>query len=159
MEPMSAHNRFELPRYLKVTLAVVAALNIAAVLVGAALLWTNSGTDEQQGKDIASLIRQQQDNNVAACERGNNTRLAEVGNLRSDVLVLLSDRALLEAVASASPPSPLTAAYETSIRSKTLAIGRKRQVVDEVIESQAAVAVKPGSPVADCDKAYSLDRR
>jgi hypothetical protein len=156
MEPLSAHNRFELPAWLKTALVAVIILNVAAVITGAVLLWTNADTDSDQGKDIADLIAQQQDNDVAACERGNNTRLAEVGNLRSDVLVLFSDRALLEAVTAASPPSPLAEAYETSIRSKTLAIGRKQQVVDEVIESQAAVAVKPGSPVADCDKAYSL---
>lgn len=158
MEPLSAHNRFELPTWLKVALVGVIALNVTAVLVGAVLLWTNVGTDSTQGKDIADLIAEQQENNLAACERGNNGRLAEVNNLRSDLIVLRSDKALLEAVADLSPPSPLTAAYETSIRSKTLAIARKRQVVNEVVESQASVAVRPGSVVADCHEAYSLGR-
>lgn len=156
MEPMSAHNRFVMPTWLKAVLVVVAGLNIAAVLTGAVLLWTNAGTDSRQGEDIADLIGQQQDNSLAACERGNDARVAEVANLQGDVLVLRSDRALLEAVQSLAPPGTLAEAYSKSIRAKSLAIKRKRQSVDEVIESQADVAVEPGSPEADCDKAYSL---
>jgi hypothetical protein len=158
MEPMSAHNRFEMPLWLKATLVAVAALNITAVLIGAALLWTNAGTDSYQSKALTELVAGQHEDQLSACERGNKSRVAEVRNLRADILVLRADRALLAAVFRYSPPSPLAEAYEASIRSKTLAIHRKRQTIDEVIESQASVAVRPGSAKVDCSKAYSLGR-
>jgi hypothetical protein len=158
MTPLSPHNRFELPLWLKVALGLTFALNVAAVLTCAALLWTNAGTDSQQTTDIAELVREQQHNTLAGCERGNLARKAEVSDLRGDILVLRSDRALLQAVLQASPPGQLSSAYAASIRAKSFAIDRKQRAIESVIRSQAEVAKKPGSPIADCAKAYSLGR-
>lgn len=153
MTPLPS-SRFEMPRWLKVALVITFGTNVVAVLTCGALLYSNSKIDTHQGENISTLIASQHADQLAACERGNDARVAEVGNLESDLISLRSDRKLLEAVQAATEPSPV---YATAIEAKNRAIRRKHKAIHETIEAQAPVAIEKGSPVVDCvNKAYSL---
>lgn len=157
MTPLSPHNRFEMPRWLKVVLVFTFATNILAVVACAGLLYVNSTTDSSQGGEIRDLVDAAHADQLAACERGNETREAQIGDLRADLINLRGDLGLLRAVAVATQASPVADVYVEAVDAKERTIRRKRRTIRKTIEAQAPVAVEKGSPIVDCkNKAYSL---
>lgn len=96
---------------------------------------------------------------LGACERGNDSQVATVGNLRSDVRRLRGDVGGLRAdldLLRAFPQTPALEAAEASKREQivvtTRAIEDKLEAVTRTVEARAPVAIRTGSVKADCAK-------
>lgn len=161
---MVVRHQYEMPLWMKRLFAVVGALNILAIITAAALLISNNTTDSSQGSEIraqttqiAALVSAQHQDQLAGCARGNDSRVAEIINLRADLLSLRSDLALLEKAVAFTANTPFAVVYRTAISAKKFALAAKRRAIHQTIAAQSAVAVKPGSPIVDCShKAYPL---
>jgi hypothetical protein len=111
--------------------------------------------NEQQ----AVIVRVQKEQVGAAfdtCERGNESREVNVGNLRNDVHTLVTTLALWEAALATSgtgeAPPEVVAAFNGYLDGLRLGIQHKRRTIRRTIETQAPVAIEPGSPVDDCQR-------
>lgn len=100
------------------------------------------------------------DATFATCERTNAARLASVHNLEGDVRTLKAELTLWEAVEAATPasaqaasPPAVTAAFSGNVDAIRRGIGRKEHAITSAIAAQAPVAVRPGSPVDNCNLA------
>lgn len=106
---------------------------------------------------VLSLISGQHQANLDSCGRGNEARLASVKEKHSDLDTLRHNVRLWEVFRSLLPPTVpprFTLALDNNIDSLHRGILHKREGITESIESQASVAIKPGSPVVDCAKAF-----
>lgn len=161
---MVVQHEYEMPTPIKWLFAAVGILNVVAIIAAAGLLYFNNGTDASQTEaiknqtmQIAKLVGAQHEDQISACKRGNDSRLAEIDNLQSDLISLKADLSLLRVVYAATKGSRLSSIYGAAVQAKELAIQRKRASIRKTIEAQAPVAVKRGSPLVDCaHKAYSL---
>lgn len=97
---------------------------------------------------LQGIITSQHDSNIGSCERGNESRLATVKNLKADRENLRADRDFLQ---SAISPSPSRVAL---VSQKNATVVKKTAAIKGLIESQSSVAIEPGSPVVDCAKAF-----
>lgn len=97
---------------------------------------------------LQGLIADQHQANIDSCNRGNESRLATVENLRGDRMNLEADRNFLHAAIAPSE------GREALVAQKNAAIRRKVDAVKRLISSQRTVAAEPGSPVVDCTKAF-----
>lgn len=115
---------------------------------------------------VVILVGQQAQRNrehdaaFATCERTNAARLSSVHNLEGDVRTLKAELTLWEAVeaaatpaAHAASPPAVAAAFAANVDAIRYGIGRKEHAITSAIAAQAPVAVRPGSPVVDCDLA------
>lgn len=159
---------------------VVSGALLVAVIVAMVLLVTYSkeGADTAaEAKATATIARETVHelrrlqrgtvvNQRKGCERANDDREGEVKNLRSDAAVEQAQLNLWNAALAEATPEELEAlegtkagdALDRNIEVLEKGISRKRASVKHKIESQKAVAVEPGSPRADCDKAYPLHK-
>lgn len=106
---------------------------------------------------VLSLISGQHQANLDSCGRGNEARLASVKEKRSDLDTLRHNVRLWEVFQSLLPPEVpprFALALDSNISSLNRGIQHKREGISEAIESQASVAIKPGSPVIDCAAAF-----
>lgn len=99
---------------------------------------------------VNAILTQQHDSQLESCARGNESRVATVDNLRSDrhkaELELAKERRVEER-------------YPLMARSDYIAflpkyIRGKERTIHRTIASQKTVAVRPGSPVVSCQRAY-----
>lgn len=111
----------------------------------------------------ATKLRMLQRGNILAqrenCERSNDARVASIKEKRQSVRSLGKQLAFWDAALEASkdqPPSPLTGVFLTFVGGLEEELATKREGITSSIESQASVAIKPGSPRADCAKANPL---
>lgn len=98
--------------------------------------------------DLHWVIDSQHQSNLDFCHRSNESRKASIRNYRNDVRNLKGDRRFL---VTSLPPS---AERDALVATKDQAIAAKRQAIRSSIAAQAPVAIHPGSPVANCHKAY-----
>jgi hypothetical protein len=157
--------KYEMPEWLRVILGTAGGLTILAILIGGVLLFENAATDSTQGTKIGSLVRRNHRNAVELCQRSNDARVGSIKNLHSDVRTLRTQLRLWEAsIAHSTPeqlaqtPQDLLEAFNKNLSALRSGIRRKRAAIRASIESQAEVAIKPGSPIVDCQKANSLAR-
>lgn len=118
---------------------------------------------QRQAVRIREVQRESVFSNRENCERGNDSRVANIHNLRSDVSTLRTQLQLWEASLAASSPAevegvppPVLDAFTNNLSSLRKGIHRKRASIAKSIASQAKVAVKKGSPRANCVKAFPL---
>lgn len=117
--------------------------------------------------DVRNLSEQNRENNLDACERGNVQRVADIQNLRADIAVLesdiksiRSDRAGLIRLAVLIPSPQLEGhedwilAKENELDRERIALDFKRGTVHQKLAAISTVAIRPGSPVTDCARAY-----
>jgi hypothetical protein len=97
---------------------------------------------------LTGIQQGQHDDQVASCERGNVTRVAEVLNLEEDKLGLQADIDFARRVA---PPSRALVVY---VAKKEERIKGKQKAINSKAASQARYAIEPGSVVIDCEAAF-----
>lgn len=110
---------------------------------------------------IAAIVNKEHQSQLEGCERSNDSRVSFVHNLRGDVHTLKAELALWVAAKEKTPkaqweasPPVVRHAFEADIAALHLGITRKQHAVRTSINAQAEVAIRPGSPVVDCNKAY-----
>jgi hypothetical protein len=139
---------------------VISALLVVAVVASMALNFaystTASSTADQANDTADKLARIQRASVIDSrenCERTNAARRASVKEKRQSAKSLKKQLAFWDAALDASkgqPPSPLTSVFLTFVSGLREELVTKEAGIKEAIESQAAVAIKPGSPIADC---------
>jgi hypothetical protein len=105
-----------------------------------------------------AIVDREHDAAVETCERTNDARVASVKEKRQSVRSLSKQLDFWEAATEASKgqePSPLMPVFLTFVGGLREELTTKREGIRQAIESQAPVAIAPGSPVVDCTKATS----
>lgn len=98
---------------------------------------------------LHSIQRLQHVESIEACERGNDSRVATIQNYRRDVEQLRLQREIYAERLSGE-------LLDRALRITDASIAGKERAIHHTIASQASVAVAPGSPRADCERAYRL---
>lgn len=140
--------------------AVLILLLVASLALNIFLSFnTKSTADHVEELQRSGVVVQRE-----ACERTNAGRVASIQNLHDDVRTLETQLHLWESLAAtASPeaaaqtPKTVQDAFDNNLSALRLGIQHKQEAIQASIDSQAAVAIKPGSPVADCKMAYPFD--
>jgi hypothetical protein len=151
--------RVVLPSALLLILVVSFALNLAlSVSTHQTANETQTTTEAVQALQVESIIAARQ-----SCERTNDARASSVRNLRSDVGTLRAQLNLWTVVLATTPQAALEKAdpkvlkaYTDNISHLRRGIANKKEAVEGAINSQKGVAIKPGSPRADCAKVVPL---
>lgn len=110
---------------------------------------------------LTNILNRQHEANLEFCARSNDGRVSNVHNLKSDVHTLRAQLNLWTVVLSVTPrqalaeanPSVLVA-FNRNIEALHDGISKKKHSIETTISAQAPVAVRPGSPVVDCQRAY-----
>lgn len=95
------------------------------------------------------IVQRQHEAQVDGCQRGNESRVANVVNLHGDIRSLHADIAVLREEVPHAGPS-----VRHALLVKQQTIQGKKRTIHKTITSQASVAVRPGSPVDACSVAY-----
>lgn len=136
---------------------------VLAMIIGLVLIWglagdTRQNTEGIAAQQIASVVDQRE-----ACERLNDSRVASIEKERRSIRNLAKQLAFWNAALAANPeglkatPAPLARAFLGLVGGLRDEIANKREGIRQSIASQVDVAVRPGSPVADCAKAYPFE--
>ena len=106
-----------------------------------------------------AIVDKQHDAAILTCERSNQARVASVTEKRADIRFTL--RPALRLWRSAIPaggldestPPRIREAFYNLLSKLERGIHSKQHAIHEAIEAQAEVAIRPGSPIVDCNKA------
>ena len=143
------------------------------IMLGVILTISHVSTQQSQINEQQRIITRQQEvvqhiqteqlnAAYANCERGNETRQVNISNLHNDVHTLKTTLALWEAAISTSGTGEATpevvAAFNVYLEGLRTGIATKQKAIRSTIEAQAPVAIKPGSPVDDCEQVVGAPR-
>lgn len=138
----------EIPWWERIEVLLVG--GILCVLVLTVLYFTNQVKEYEQ---------QNRANSIAACERGNEARVADVRNLNADIERLNAHLAsIVRDALNLQRYLPNAQSWIdvklTEVRALKVAIEDKRAIAQEKIASIEPYAVRKGSPLVDCQRAY-----
>lgn len=108
---------------------------------------------------VKGYAEQNRNSAVAACLRTNEDRVANVRNLANDIYRLRAQVKEIDAdIAGIKKYLPQASTWLLAKRQSRAAqlagIHFKREVIRDKLAAVAASAVRPGSPVVDCERAY-----
>ncbi len=109
--------------------------------------------------DFTSRVKEYRESALEACYSSNQSRQADVVNLTSDLVLLKASALELHAdIAGLSTRVPddteWLASKRASLEATRAAIALKRRSIDDQLAAVAEYAVRPGSPLKDCQKAF-----
>lgn len=109
--------------------------------------------------DFTSRVKEYRESALEACYSSNQSRQADVVNLTSDLVLLKASALELHAdIAGLSTWVPdgteWLASKRASLKATRAAIALKRHSIDDQLAAVAEYAVRPGSPLKDCQKAF-----
>lgn len=133
-----------------VRLAVLAVGAVLAILIVVVGVYTN---------DVKGFSEQNRANAIAACERGNEARVGDIRNLRSDLTRLKQQRKAESADIAGLFRSPVqdpvwVAAHADARDAMTAGIVQKRFAIDETLDSIKGLTFPDKPAVIDCQSAY-----
>lgn len=133
-----------------VRLSVLLVGGILCVLMLTVLYFTNQVKEYEQ---------QNRANSIAACERGNEARVADVRNLNADIERLNAHLAsIVRDAVNLQRYLPAAQSWIdvklTEARALKHAIEDKRLIARDKLAAVEPYAVSEGSPLADCERAY-----
>lgn len=108
---------------------------------------------------VKEAAEQNRVNSIVACYSANQGRQADIVDLTSDLVLLRASALELEAdIAGLRVRVPegteWLAAKRASLEATRAAIALKRRSIDDQLAAVAEYAVRPGSPLKDCQKAF-----
>lgn len=138
----------EAPWWVRLSVLLVGGVLVGLLLV---VMWNTN--------EVKTFEEQNRTNAITACERGNEARVATVGNLKNDIHRL--DAQLASTVRDALNIQkflPNSSAWVDSklreARALREGIEFKQKTINDTLASMDEYAVRKGSPIIDCDKAY-----
>jgi hypothetical protein len=155
---VDVHQRGFFSRVLPGAVVILLAIALVFSIVAAVSSHQISIHTRNNTHQLARLQREGVISNRESCQRSNDARVASIAEKLATIKSLGKQLAFWERVrkesdSSASPPAIL-ALFDTFVDSLGEEIETKHASIEASIESQAKVAIEPGSPRTDCARAY-----